>query len=94
MVLNSAHQCDSRTNTNVLEVFQELESDALVLGHGMSVFVLTALHREKPVEVVGQLCAAASSKEEEARQVGKLRNKVMEGGGGGGGREVTENFGL
>ena len=83
MVLNSAHQCDSRTNTNVLEVFQELESNALVLGHGMSVFVLTALHREKPVEVVGQLCAAASSKEEEARQVGKLRNMVTEGGRGG-----------
>ena len=53
MVLNIAHQCDSRANTNILEVLQELESDAFVLGHGMCILVLAALHREEPVEEVG-----------------------------------------
>ena len=53
MVLNIAHQFDSRANTNILEVLQELESDAFVLGHGMCILVLAALHREEPVEEVG-----------------------------------------
>ena len=75
MVLISAHQFNSRANTNILEVLQELESDAFVLGRGMCVLVLTALHREEPVEVVGQLCAAAGSKEKEAGQIGKLRRR-------------------
>ena len=53
MILNIAHQCNSRANTNILEVLQELESDAFVLGHGMCVLVLAALHRKEPVEEVG-----------------------------------------
>ena len=53
MILNIAHQCNSRANTNILEVLQELESDAFVLGHGMGVLVLAALHRKEPVEEVG-----------------------------------------
>ena len=64
---------------NIFEVLQELESDAFVFDPGLQVFVFTTLYREEPVEVVGQLRAAAGTGDQEASQVGELQSEGMAG---------------
>lgn len=64
---------------NIFEVLQELESDAFVFDPGLQVLVFATLYREEPVEVVGQLRAAAGTGDQEASQVGELRSGGMAG---------------
>ena len=67
------------STANIFEVLQELESDAFVFDPGLQVFVFAALHREEPVEVVGQLRAAAGVGDQEASQVRELGSGGMAG---------------
>ena len=60
------------TSTHILQVIEELEPYPLVLDPAPLVFVLRALHREVPVEVVGELRAAAGPGNQEAGQIGEL----------------------
>lgn len=62
--------------TYILQSFQELEADSLVLDAARVFLDVVALHGEVPVEVAGQLGAVTRTPYQETCQVSELRGST------------------